>query len=314
MSSVVPVPETSRIPGDELAADDALATLRSYGLWTLTRESFVRFRYGDGFTHSRALGLQLCLAVIPLVIALVGLSRDLNTEVVGVVLERTILALTPGSSDELFRATLSPEPTGDDDGAEVALWLGLSFAVVAMTTAMGQIERGANRIYGIQRDRPTDSKYRRAAVMAVGAGLPALFGLVVLVSTRAVAGVIEELYGVDDDLVYAPAFPLAGLLLLGAVTVMLRYSPRRRQPGWSWLVAGGAVVLVLWVVFTVLLAGYLQLAGSVGSVYGPLTGIIALLIWAQLIAAAIFLGLAVCAQLEAARAGRLRAAAADPLA
>lgn len=312
MSSVVPVAETSCLPGDELEADEALTILRSYGVGTLARESFVRFRYGDGFTHSRALGLQLCLAVIPLVIALVGLSSDLGNEELGVVLQRTILALTPGASDELFRATLTPDRVGDD-GAEVALWLGLTFAVAAMTTAMGQIERGANRIYGIQRDRPTDSKYRRAAVMAVGAGLPALFGLVLLVSTRAIADVIEELYGVDDDLVYALAFPLAGLLLLGAVTVMLRYSPRRRQPGWSWLAAGGVVVLFLWTAFTVLLAGYLQLSGSVGSVYGPLIGIIALLIWAQLIAAAIFLGLAVCAQLEAARAGQPRAAAADPL-
>jgi hypothetical protein len=43
-----------------------------------------------------------------------------------------------------------------DQGATVgqlALWLGLPAAIVALTTAMGQIERGANRIYGIERDR-----------------------------------------------------------------------------------------------------------------------------------------------------------------
>ena len=42
---------------------------------------------------------------------------------------------------------------------------------VALTTSMGQVERGANRIYGIQRDRPALHKYGRA--VADGAARPA---------------------------------------------------------------------------------------------------------------------------------------------
>ena len=45
--------------------------------------------------------------------------------------------------------------------------------------------------------------------------------------------------------------------------------------------------------------------------YGPLTGVIALLLWAQLTSIAIFLGLALAAQLEAVRAG-VPSGAADP--
>jgi len=48
------------------------------------------------------------------------------------------------------------------DLGQVALSLGLLTAVVALTTAAGQIERGANRIYGIDQDRPAPQKYRRA--------------------------------------------------------------------------------------------------------------------------------------------------------
>ena len=51
--------------GDELSADDALLALRRYGGWPLVRDAFIRFRYGDGFSHARAFAFQLCLAWCP---------------------------------------------------------------------------------------------------------------------------------------------------------------------------------------------------------------------------------------------------------
>ena len=80
MSSTEPVPETRMMPGDQLSADDAFHALLHYGRWPLLRDSFVRFRYGDGFSHSRALALQLCLAIVPFLIALSGLATDLGAE------------------------------------------------------------------------------------------------------------------------------------------------------------------------------------------------------------------------------------------
>ncbi len=294
--------------GEQLDADDAWRALRS-ARWAVATQAFSRFRYGDGFSHSRALGLQLCLAFIPLVIALVGLAGTLATDRAGDVLRLTLVSLTPGASDELIRATLTrPE---DNDGAQVALWLGLVFAVLTLTTAMGQVERGANRIYGIRRDRPSLPKYARAFVMALGAGVPALTGFVLLIAGTAFGESVEQVYGLDDDLVTALALPGGVVLLLASVTGLLRYAPKRRQPGWSWLALGGGVALLLWLAFTGALAGYIQLSGSFGTVYGPLTGVIALLLWAQLTSIAIFLGLALAAQLEAVRAG-VRSGAADP--
>ena len=70
--------------------------------------------------------------------------------------------------------------------------------------------------------------------------------------------------------------------------------------------------LLLWLVFTGLLALYVAKSSSFGQVYGPLTGVIALLVWANLTAAALFLGVAFAAQLEAVRAGVLAGAAEDP--
>jgi hypothetical protein len=35
---------------------------------------------------------------------------------------------------------------------------------------MAQVERGANRIYGVQQDRPTPAEYGRALFLALAAG------------------------------------------------------------------------------------------------------------------------------------------------
>jgi uncharacterized BrkB/YihY/UPF0761 family membrane protein len=98
-------------------------------------------------------------------------------------------------------------------------------------------------------------------------------------------------------------WPIGIALDLMAITVLFRWAPRRRQPGSSWMALGAGLALLLWLAFTGMLALYLNTSTSFGQVYGPLTGIIALLLWSQLSAIALLLGLAFAAQLEAARAG-----------
>jgi YihY family inner membrane protein len=316
MSTATKVPETSTMSGEELSADDAMATLRHYGRWHLVKDSFVRFRYADGFTNARALALQLCLAIIPLLIAVVGLSSALHQERLGQVITETLGRLLPGSSrnDVVQQAVERSRDQGDAIG-QLALWLGLLVAVIALTVAMGQIERGANRIYGIQRDRPTLRKYSRALLLAVTAGLLSLLGFVVIIAGRALGESLATAFGWGDTLQRwweLGRWPLGVLLALASYTVLLDRAPRRRQPGYSWLAFGSAVALLLWLLFTWLLALYVAKSSSFGSTYGPLTSVFALLLWANLTSVAVFVGIAFAAQLEAFRAGVPMPAYPDP--
>ncbi|MCZ9344348.1 YihY/virulence factor BrkB family protein, partial [Streptomyces sp. TRM76130] len=93
---------------------------------------------------------------------------------------------------------------------------------------------------------------------------------------------------------------------------IFRWSPRRVQPGYTWLALGSAVQILLWVTATWLLALYVEESGSFGALYGPLTAFVALLLWANLTAVALFLGIAFAAQLEAARAGLASPVHPDP--
>jgi YihY family inner membrane protein len=279
--------------GDELSGDEALTALRRYGGLRLLVDSFTRFRYADGFTNARALAFQVVLGLVPFTVVLVGLATSVHTESVGRVIELTLGRIVPGASADVVEKAFegTRRSAGSDVWSTVALWLGLGFAVLNLASAMAQIERGANRIYGIERDRPFVRKYGRALALAFTAGLPMVLGFLVLVAGETVGDAVARTLGHGAGGAWV------------ASAVILRWSPRRDQPGYTWLAFGSAVHLVLWVSATWLLALYVGRSGAFGAVYGPLTAFIALLLWANLTAVALFLGIAFAAQLEAARAG-----------
>lgn len=247
MSSVRTVPETELMSGEELSADDAWHTVRRYGLRHLLATAFVRFRYGDGFSHARAFGLQVVVA------------------------------------------------------------LGLATAFAAATSAFAQLERGANRIYGTKRDRPALRKYGSAAMLTATAGVAMAVGLLLIVAGEPFGDALEQVYRWGDaaetvwDVV---RWPVGLAALVVAVTLLFRHAPRRRQPGLSWLAVGAAVTVLAWLAGSGLLAVYVAAAAGFGDTYGPLTAVMALLLWANITGIALLAGLALAAQLEAVRAGR----------
>jgi YihY family inner membrane protein len=215
----------------------------------------------------------------------------------------TVLALTPGASESLVNQLLTDQGR-TSDLSQVALALGLLTAVVALTTAAGQIERGANRIYGVDQDRSALQKYLRALVLTAVAGVPALVSFLLLVAGGAIGASMQRWYHWDSAALTAwniARWPVSLGLTVVTVSLLFRYAPRRRQPGLSWLMVGAGLATVLWWLVSLLLAAYAAKSSEFGATYGPLTGVIALLLWANLTGIALFLGVAFAAQLEARR-------------
>jgi YihY family inner membrane protein len=315
MSTATHVPETSRFNREELSADDARATARRVGAKRLLVDTWRRMRYGDGFSSTRAIAFQFVLALVPLLIAFIGLASTIAAEKIAKALQQTVLSILPGARDDAFKQVLTKSLSSAGSGGRVALVVGLLISLVAITTAMAQIERGANRIYGIQRDRPSKERYGRAALLAVTAGIPAMLGFVILVAGGALVESLKQVYGWGDTTTSALSWlrwPIGAVLGMLSVTSMFRWAPRRRQPGFSWLAIGAVVAFVLWLLFSWALAYYLSHSQSFGTVYGPLTGMFALLLWSQLTSLALLFGIAFAAQLEAVRAGVPSPVALDP--
>lgn len=321
MTTARTVPVTIEMDGDELDAEDAFHLLRRVGVRRVLADAFVRFRYGDGFSSSRALALQATLAVVPFLLALTGLAADLDAERPSQVVAATVDAVSPGTGedDALVDALSDADQKGDDDAqeiaGEVALVGGLLFSLVSMTLAMAQVERGTNRVYGVRRDRPSVAKYVRAGVLAAALAVPIGVGFLLLVAGREFARAMAEVYGWSDTAVLVwtvTRWPVGVVLLVVTIAVLLEKSPRRRQPALSWVAFGAAVTVVLVLLASAGLAAYIGLSSSFSTVYGPLAGVIALLLWASASSTALFYGAAVCAQLEALRAGVTEPADPDP--
>ena len=284
-------------------------------LWRLTVDSFARFRFGDGFTSSRALALQMALGVVPFLLAMTGLAAEIDADRATQVLASTISALTPGSGGNDLLANALAKGEAAERAGEIALALGLAFAINSMVTAVAQIERGSNRIYGIPRDRPALWKYGRAAVMTVILAAPIAAGFALLVAGGPFGDAMQEVYGwteTTDRIWDAVRWPLGLAVTTFTIAVLLNRSPRRRQPGLSWLGLGAAVSVALTMLASALLGVYVNYSASFGSVYGPLAGVMALLLWCYLTSIAFFLGTAMAAQLEAMHARVTEPTTGDP--
>ncbi len=299
MSTANAVPETW-----ELSGDDARKALQTVGARKLLVASFVRLRVADGFSHARSLAFILSLVLVQATIALVGLASALGNHGFGAVIVRSMQAAVPGPAGEVLTTAVTQAEHAGIAHQWLALTIGLVGSLVTASTGMGQIERALNRLYGVEQDRPTLAKYTRAFLLAVTAGTLAAFSFMVLAFGRDVTSSLKD--GVVSDVWGLVRWPLAIVVLIAAFATLLRFCPNRRQPAWSWLAYGATVSVVLWSAVTAGLGLAFRLSSTFGATYGPLAGVVGLLLWAFLSSVAILYGAAVAAQLEAFRAGAPR--------
>ncbi|MEP6973505.1 MAG: YhjD/YihY/BrkB family envelope integrity protein, partial [Actinomycetota bacterium] len=166
MSTANEVPETWTHTGD-----DAWKTLASTGRVRLARDAFKRWRAADGTSHARSLGFLTTLVLIQGIITLVGLASGLGKGGVSDLIVRTLRTAVPGPAGRVLTKAVDQAHQAGASHRYLALWIGLAAAIVTGTTLMGQLERGLNRVYGIEQDRPTLRKYGRAFLLTVSSGL-----------------------------------------------------------------------------------------------------------------------------------------------
>jgi YihY family inner membrane protein len=296
VSAASHVPETW-----ELSGDDARETLVRTGRRKLVRDAFVRFRASDGFSHARSLAFVISLLLVQGVVVLVGLAAALGDTDVSATITRSINEAAPGPAgraltDEVFHAYT----TGRTGQFFVLAVVGIA-TLVTGATLMGQVERALNRLYGIEQDRPTLQKYGRAVVHALTAGVLAVAAFAAFALGHGIGDTIHDDFarGVWEVV----RWPLALVLMVVVIAMLFRRAPNRHQPEWSWLAFGAAISVVLWSVLTLGLGWFFDASTTFSTTYGPLAGMIALLLWALLSSIAVLFGAAVAVQLEAVRAG-----------
>ena len=157
MSTAQLIPETW-----ELSGDDARATLRTCGRGRLISDAFQRLRFADGFSHARSMAFMISLAAIQGMIAMVGLARAFGDSGMSRVIVRSVDGAAPGPVADLLTVAIEQAQKAGAHHNYIGITFGTIGWLITATTAMGQLERGLNRIYGVEQDRPTVRKYGRA--------------------------------------------------------------------------------------------------------------------------------------------------------
>lgn len=293
MSQATEVPESGSLDGG-----DVRDTVKEVGGRRLAVDALTRMRLADGFSHARASAFVLALLLVEAMIAVVGLAVALGSSQFSRTLVDVIEGAAPGPAGRLLSAAARQAQENGAQHQYTVLLIALVACVVTGTTAMGQFERSCNRVYGVKRDRPTLQKYGRAALLALSAGVLGTLALTILVLGRPIA----EAVGSNDaaEVWVGLRLPLAVVLLVAATTALLRWSPNREQPGFTWLLYGATVSVLLTVVASLALAAFFRVSTTFGDTYGPLAGVIGLLLWCLAVATSGMYGIALTAELEAA--------------
>jgi len=266
----------------------------------------------DGFSHARSLAFMVALVVVQGTVALVGLGQAFGGHAFGDFVERLMESLTGAALSDTIVATIDKAQETGAARQFLPLLLGLAGCVVTGTIAMAQLERALNRLYGVEQDRPFTEKYGRALVFACTVGVLVTLAFVAIAIGRDVGDAL------DNDLLSTTwtivRLPLALLALVASMALLFRWCPRRRQPAFSWMAFGSTISVVGVFLVTAVLAGVLRLSSTFGDTYGPLAGMMAILLWAMFSSMALLFGASVAAQLEAVRAGAMRPQAPEKVA
>jgi YihY family inner membrane protein len=281
-----------------LTGDDARRTLAQTGRITLLRDAVVRLRAADGTSHARGLAYLVSLVLVQSLVVVVGLAVATGSAGFRQLLLDTIQASAPGPTSDLLTSAVEQATRVGRHHRYLPLILGLAGTIVTATMTVGQLERATNRIYGIEKDRPFAEKYGRALLLAMSAGAAIAAAFALLAFGR---GLVDS--GAMKTFWLVVRWPIAIALATAGLSALLRWAPKRRQPGWTWLAFGAGVSVAAWTLATIALAVVFSFSKTFGQTYGSLAGLVALQLWTFFSALAILFGVAVAAQLEAVRAG-----------
>jgi YihY family inner membrane protein len=295
-SSATTVPETH-----DQGAGDLRDQLRKTGTAHLFWDAANRFRAADGTSFARALAHSSVTTLIPAVIAALGLVTTFEMPGFKSVLEDAARAFAPGPAGGILTEALAQ---AKPSGGIAALVAGLVGMLFSGTVGMTHLERAANRIYGVDDDRRSWRRYGLALALAATVEVMLMVGLAVIVAGGPIGeggdgSPLSQSSGIWSVL----RWPVGVALVAVAMTIIFKVVPNRRQPQFSWLLSGTTVSVAVWVLATILLGLFYEHASVLSGSYGPLLGVVALLVWAYATGVAVLYGLAWAAQLEAERMG-----------
>jgi membrane protein len=182
-----------------------------------------------------------------------------------------------------------------EEGSGGVLTLASLFALIGLSRAFSVVVGALNLAYGSSEERPW-LKRRLVGLMLSLATMAMVMVTMILVVVGPLLGKgpeLADLLGLGEAWAFAWSvlrWPVAFLMLVAWATTLFRLAPSKPLPRWRDGLPGGLLTAVLWLVVSLGLNLYLQLAAGANPVFGVLGGGLILLIWLYLLSLALLLG------------------------
>ena len=223
------------------------------------------------------------LAIFPALIALVGILGVADFDSEGLI-DSLRASLPGGAGDALAQAVGNADRPGEAASLLAAV-LGIAAALWSASSGMVALQTGLNVVYDIDQDRKFIPKRGIA--------------LVLLAATLVLGGVPSPIFTFGERTLFTV---LGWILTVVAVMVMFSVfyylGANRESPAWQWVSAGGVLGAFVWMVVSLGFGWYVTTFNSYEKTYGPLAGVIALILWLYLSSFAVLLGGELNAELE----------------
>lgn len=291
-----------------------MATKPGRSLWTLSGLSLKQMaaRIWREMTRHRVFGdaAQLAyyflLALFPLLIFLtsaIGLIVGAGTGM-RQTLFQYLARVMPANAFQLIEATMTEVTAASSAGK---LSFGLLAALWAASNGMGAITDALNTAYDLQETRSWWMRRLVAVLLTTGLSVLIIAALVLVIGGGRLADYLAVVFGFSSAFSWAwkiLQWPIALAFMLLAFALIYYFAPDFRDQKWRWITPGSVIGVILWLLASFALKGYLHFFDSYSKTYGSLGAVIVLMLWLYLTGLSVLIGGEVNAEIENAAAER----------
>lgn len=258
----------------------------------LARELLARSTRNDLSGRAAQLSFYFLVAAFPLLIflsTLIGYFLNSQTDTY-FTLVNYLSRIMPRSAFTLFQDALNQITNGASNGK---LSFGLVVSLWTSSSGLAALIEGLNIAFAVPNLRSWWRRRLLAIVLTLAIGLLIATALVFLFISRAAGAFVAANVPVLSTLstLSGALHWFVGFFLLAISLILLyRFGPNVKQKPWEGVLPGCCVALLGWILASLGFRLYLSYFGSLNQTYGSLAGVIALLFWLYLSAAAILLG------------------------
>ena len=237
------------------------------------------------------------LALVPALIAMISLyglvadPSDVSRQV------EDVASSLPSSAQDLLTEQLDGLVDRSSAGLSVALIVSIALALWSASSGVQHLIEALNAAYDEDETRGA-IRLRLLSLLLTAA---AVVGVVVAVGLIAALPAVLDSTGLGDaaqTTLNVLRWPLLAVLFALALGVLYRTAPDRDPARVQWLSWGAVIATVIWIAASLLFSVYVDRFSSLGETYGSLAGIVVLMLWLQLTAAAVLIGAELNAELE----------------